>query len=184
VHTGRILGLNTRVGDDKGHARESPFWTVWVISVAGSAGRGVLAEIVGLYLAAQSEVQLRRAPRTARRPHGKARRPRISGIFEGGATPPPGMHRRSNADGVAPRAALTTQNPLFESEKHHRAGRDEIAERFVHRLTKLAGIEGQRADVLLAAPGVNRLHHHFPQPPSPVLGFRVDVVDECQPPTE
>src|SRR5689334_16521225 len=102
VHTGRILGLNTRVGDDKRHARESPFWTVWVISVAGSARRGVLAEIVGLYLAAQSEVQLRRAPRTARRPNGKARRPRISGIFERGATPA-GMHRRSNADGVAPR---------------------------------------------------------------------------------
>src|SRR5262245_52648823 len=31
VHTGRILGLNTRVSDDKGHARESPFWTVWVL---------------------------------------------------------------------------------------------------------------------------------------------------------
>ena len=44
------------------------------------------------------------APRTARRPAGKARRPRISGIFEGGATQPVGMHRRSNADGVAPRA--------------------------------------------------------------------------------
>jgi len=45
------------------------------------------------------------APRTARRPDGKARRLRISGIFEGGATQPAGMHRRSNADGVAPRAA-------------------------------------------------------------------------------
>src|SRR2546423_14887798 len=45
------------------------------------------------------------APRTARRPAGKARRPRISGIFDGGATQPDGMHRRSNADGVAPRAA-------------------------------------------------------------------------------
>src|SRR5947209_3669020 len=45
------------------------------------------------------------APRTARRPADKARRPRISGIFEEGATPPAGMHRRSNADGVAPRAA-------------------------------------------------------------------------------
>src|SRR6266850_6439853 len=52
------------------------------------------------------------------RPAGKARRPRISGIFEGGATQPDpgsptrqprwgggGMHRRSNADGVAPWAA-------------------------------------------------------------------------------
>ena len=45
------------------------------------------------------------APRAARRPDGKARRLRISGIFEGGATQPAGMHRRSNADGVAPRAA-------------------------------------------------------------------------------
>ena len=45
------------------------------------------------------------APRVAMRPAGKARRPRISGIFEGEATPPGGMQRRSNADGVAPRAA-------------------------------------------------------------------------------
>jgi hypothetical protein len=37
------------------------------------------------------------APRAARRPAGKARRPRISGIFEGGATPPAGMHRGPNA---------------------------------------------------------------------------------------
>src|SRR6185503_2384404 len=45
------------------------------------------------------------APKTARRPAGTARRPRISGIFEGGATQPAGMHRRSNAAGLAPRAA-------------------------------------------------------------------------------
>src|SRR5947199_69106 len=72
------------------------------------------------------------APRAARRPSGKARRPRtgapaapglrggvaIPGVFEGGATPPDpasptrqprwgggGMQRRSNAGGVAPRAA-------------------------------------------------------------------------------
>ena len=31
------------------------------------------------------------------RPAGKARRPRILGIFEGGATPPDGMQRRPNA---------------------------------------------------------------------------------------
>src|SRR5712692_1518457 len=37
------------------------------------------------------------------RPAGKARRPRIPGVFEGGATPPGGMQRRSNADGVAAR---------------------------------------------------------------------------------
>ena len=35
--------------------------------------------------------------RTARRLDGKARRPRISGIFERGATQPARMHRRSNA---------------------------------------------------------------------------------------
>ena len=60
------------------------------------------------------------APRAARRPDGKERprgprrafpsalgwwRPRISGIFEGGATRPAGMHRRPNAAGLAPRAA-------------------------------------------------------------------------------
>src|SRR5713226_2547078 len=39
------------------------------------------------------------------RPAGKARRPRISGIFEGGATQPDGMQRRPNAAGLAPRAA-------------------------------------------------------------------------------
>src|SRR5207244_1481997 len=32
-------------------------------------------------------------------------RPRMPGVFEGGATPPGGCQRRSNADGVAPRAA-------------------------------------------------------------------------------
>src|SRR6059036_3858730 len=39
------------------------------------------------------------------RPAGKARRPRISGIFEGGATQPDGMQRRPNAVGLSPRAA-------------------------------------------------------------------------------
>src|SRR5262245_27963612 len=37
------------------------------------------------------------APRAARRPPGKARRPRIPGVFEEGATRPGGMHRRPNA---------------------------------------------------------------------------------------
>jgi len=58
------------------------------------------------------------APRAALRPAGKARRPSIPGVFEGGATPPGpgsptrqprwgggGMQRRSHADGLAPRAA-------------------------------------------------------------------------------
>src|SRR5216683_3479219 len=39
------------------------------------------------------------------RPPGKARRPRISGIFEGGVTQPGGMQCRPNAGGLAPRAA-------------------------------------------------------------------------------
>src|SRR6266849_1795042 len=43
------------------------------------------------------------APRPARRPTGRARRPRVSGIFEGGATQPGGMQRRPNAGGLPPR---------------------------------------------------------------------------------
>ena len=43
------------------------------------------------------------------RPAGKARRVRISGIFERGATQPDGMHRRSNAAGLAPRAATAAR---------------------------------------------------------------------------
>lgn len=37
------------------------------------------------------------APRAVRRPAGQARRLRIPAVFEGGATPPAGMHRRPNA---------------------------------------------------------------------------------------
>ncbi len=50
------------------------------------------------------------APRAAMRPAGKARRPRISGIFEGGATPPGGMQRRPNAGELPPRAAKHVQS--------------------------------------------------------------------------
>jgi hypothetical protein len=39
------------------------------------------------------------------RPRGKARRTRIPGVFERGATPPPRMHRPSNAARLSPRAA-------------------------------------------------------------------------------
>ena len=39
------------------------------------------------------------------RPSGKARRVRISGIFDRGATQPGGMQRRPNAAGLPPRAA-------------------------------------------------------------------------------
>src|SRR5437899_9706191 len=42
--------------------------------------------------------------RRARRPAGKARRPRIPGVFERGATQPAGMHRPSNAARLSPRA--------------------------------------------------------------------------------
>src|ERR1700680_501925 len=38
------------------------------------------------------------------RPDGKARRVRIPGVFERGATPPGGMQRRPNAAGRSPRA--------------------------------------------------------------------------------
>src|SRR5271169_1888899 len=39
------------------------------------------------------------------RPAGKARRVRIPGVFERGATQPDGMQRRPNAAGLSPRAA-------------------------------------------------------------------------------
>src|SRR5436190_19437598 len=39
------------------------------------------------------------------RPAGKARRARIPGVFERGATQPDGMQRRPNAAGLSPRAA-------------------------------------------------------------------------------
>src|SRR6202035_833248 len=39
------------------------------------------------------------------RPDAKARRVRIPGVFERGATPPGGMQRRPNAAGLSPRAA-------------------------------------------------------------------------------
>src|SRR5207253_3007659 len=50
------------------------------------------------------------APRAARRPADKARRPRISGIFEGGATQSAGMRRRPNAAGLSPRAVRPARN--------------------------------------------------------------------------
>src|SRR5436309_1642911 len=50
-----------------------------------------------------------RQPRWGPRPAGKARRPRIPGVFERGATQPAGMHRSTNAARLSPRAA---QNEL------------------------------------------------------------------------
>src|SRR5204863_5770233 len=55
------------------------------------------------------------APRRARRPAGKARRLRIPGVFEGGATQPPGMHRPSNAARLSPRAVRWTVRPAIVS---------------------------------------------------------------------
>src|SRR5204863_1515387 len=45
------------------------------------------------------------APSRARRPDGKARRRRMSGTFDGGATQSAGMHRPANAAGILPRTA-------------------------------------------------------------------------------
>src|ERR1700731_4845117 len=68
------------------------------------------------------------------RPAGKARGPRIPGGFEGGATQPGGMQRRSNADGVAPRAVngnvqyrtMSVKVPLLDLQAQYRPLRDEI----------------------------------------------------------
>src|SRR5450759_2790716 len=54
------------------------------------------------------------APRLAMRQAGKARRPRIPGVFKGGATQPAGMQRQSNAAGVSPRAAMVRVTSLIE----------------------------------------------------------------------
>ncbi|MBI2828764.1 MAG: nitrate/nitrite transporter NrtS [Acidobacteria bacterium] len=42
--------------------------------------------------------------RAARRPAGKARRLKIPGVFEGGATQPAGMHRQPNATVIMKRS--------------------------------------------------------------------------------
>src|SRR5271169_729180 len=47
------------------------------------------------------------------RPDGKARRVRIPGVFERGATQPGGMQRRPNAAGLSPRAAgMRERSPM------------------------------------------------------------------------
>src|SRR5439155_15346242 len=66
------------------------------------------------------------------RPDGKARRARIPGVFERGATQPAGMQRRPNAAGVSPRAAkqrLDRARPdraivnLIDLEEYHASER-------------------------------------------------------------
>jgi len=50
-------------------------------------------------------VKRQRRTEAGEAPRGQGRRPRIPGVFEGGATQPAGMHRRPTAAGVSPRAA-------------------------------------------------------------------------------
>src|SRR5262249_15735452 len=59
-----------RVGDDKGHARESPFWTVWVIS--GPAPHG------GAFWPKSSDYTLQRSPRCNSVVHRKRRSARMA----------------------------------------------------------------------------------------------------------
>src|SRR6266516_8031937 len=60
------------------------------------------------------------------RPAGKARRARIPGVFERGATQPDGMQRRPNAAGVSPRAVnvpsatIQPRQPLRTKFKGHK----------------------------------------------------------------
>jgi hypothetical protein len=56
-----------------------------------------------------SEHEIARAPRAVMRPCCKARRPRIPGVFEGGATQQRGMQRRPNAE----RFRVPTTDPLI-----------------------------------------------------------------------
>jgi selenide,water dikinase len=83
-------------------AREIPVFA-GVLDIAEQNRSGGLASnqkhfAAGVRLASRTHlINGGAAPRAARRPAGKARRPRISAIFEGGATSPDGMHRGPNA---------------------------------------------------------------------------------------
>ena len=78
-------------------------WILRVLRGRSSASRALTAENVPQpAVIAAHEIRTHlingvEAPRAARRPSGKARRPSIPGVFEGGATLPDGMHRRPNA---------------------------------------------------------------------------------------
>src|SRR6266852_4107005 len=107
---------------------------VMVVCAAGSA-RGAGSPWRNSIVAPRAAMRPAGAPSVSATPGtpGKARRPRtgapaarglrggvaISGIFEGGATQPDGMQRRSNADGVAPRAATWTVRPAIASHSGH-----------------------------------------------------------------
>src|SRR6266851_5748395 len=98
------------------------------------------------------------------RPAGKARRPRISEIFEGGATQPApgsptrqprwggeGMHRPSNAAGLSPRAA----RPRTMSDADPRTIVERMASLISQRLSRPEYSRGET---------INRVHHlagHF-----------------------
>ena len=81
-------------------------WILRVLRGRSSASRALTAENVPQpAVIAAHEIRTHlinggEAPRAARRPSGKARRPRILGVFEEGATLPDGMHRRPNADPI------------------------------------------------------------------------------------
>src|SRR5262245_16990002 len=81
---------------------------------------------------------------------------------------------------LRPSRGRKTHGLLFQPKKHHRAGRHRVAKRFIHRLSEPAGVERQRTDALLAAPGVNGLHHHPSQSAVTMVRLGVDVVDKRQ----
>jgi hypothetical protein len=95
---------------------------------------------------------------TGEGPAGKARRPRIPAVFEGGATQPAGMHRPSNAARLAPRAARITPDdrlrppdavPALRDADGHAGSR---ARRAVETRPVL-GLPAVRAALLDHAPG-------------------------------
>src|SRR5262245_66128289 len=65
------------------------------------------------------------APRAARRPPGKARRPRRPGVFEEGATPPGGMHRRPNAVPIVEMGSSSKENASRHQRRTPRKGQPE-----------------------------------------------------------
>jgi hypothetical protein len=92
--------------------------------------------------------EIRCAPRVARRPDDKARGGRISGICDRRATQPGGMHRRSNAAGVSPRAAMAAQ--------HNQPAAEPTSSLFIRFSTLRGYIEGYKAFIPGKYTGVGR----------------------------
>jgi hypothetical protein len=91
----RLLGRRARVA-----ARWRPWWPLaWTPASSPWWKSGVAPR------AAMRPLDHPSAAAALGTPGGKARRPSISGICEGGATQPGGMQRRPNAAGLPPRAA-------------------------------------------------------------------------------